>query len=262
MKTLIIPDIHNKIIRAETIICSEDADKVIFLGDFFDAYNDTLEDTELTALWVKKKMEDPKYHFIWGNHDIWYGFPWNKYLSCSGNSTTKANVINKILGREHWDKFQPYLWEQGFFLSHAGLNKRTLNSLNPEFVERDASLEEVEEILSTNWNRDKSNLMVGFDTILFQAGWDRGGRAPSGGLNWGCWSVFRCVPGMKQIVGHTISKNPCVKYLEGNRTLEDRELKIYPPEKADDCAGWAINIDTNLSSYATLENENLKIHKL
>ena len=46
MKTLIIPDIHTRFDVAESFIDKERPDNVVFLGDYFDTFDDTLEITE------------------------------------------------------------------------------------------------------------------------------------------------------------------------------------------------------------------------
>ncbi len=47
-KTIIISDIHNDYFTAEKIIKKENPDKIIFLGDYFDDFDDTVKDSENT----------------------------------------------------------------------------------------------------------------------------------------------------------------------------------------------------------------------
>ena len=45
MKTLVVPDIHNKIDVVQKILDKESSvDEVIFLGDWFDDFNDNVND--------------------------------------------------------------------------------------------------------------------------------------------------------------------------------------------------------------------------
>lgn len=265
MKTLIIPDIHNKIGRADLVIKAhyDEVDKVIFLGDFFDDYGDSVEDASKTASWVRAKMEDPKFNFIWGNHDISYGYHWSPFVRCSGYEMEKKDAIIKIMTRDCWDKFVPYIWEQDYLLSHAGASWNFLKTLNSSFKFSTITVEEIAQELEISWSIDQHrNLPQGSKPILFNAGWDRGGYDPAGGLNWGCWTTFNCVPGLKQIVGHTVVKKPLVKFIDEiithNLYVGDAGLAVYP----EDVKGWALNIDTNLHNYVILENGRVKIHNI
>lgn len=53
MKTVIISDIHHRWRKAEAIIAKEKAKKVIFLGDYFDDFNDNPHAARTTAQWLK-----------------------------------------------------------------------------------------------------------------------------------------------------------------------------------------------------------------
>ena len=49
MKTLIIPDMHNKTAEAEHVIQKENPDRTVFLGDYFDSYGEGIEFAHETA---------------------------------------------------------------------------------------------------------------------------------------------------------------------------------------------------------------------
>lgn len=51
-KILIVPDIHNDYHTAEMIIKKENLDKIIFLGDYFDDFYDTVKDAANVAKWL------------------------------------------------------------------------------------------------------------------------------------------------------------------------------------------------------------------
>lgn len=269
MKTLIIPDIHHKRTSVDLILKEhyDSVDKVIFLGDFFDAYNDSPVDAKKTAEWLKKKIQDPKLNFIWGNHDIPYAYPWNQHLYCSGFTIEKSKAISKVMSVEDWSRFVPYVWDQGFLLSHAGANWNFIRRLSSTFKHSTIQLDEIENELAISYKIDKGeNLPNGTKTILFNAGWDRGGREPAGGLNWGCWSVFNPVPGLKQIVGHTIQNIPSIKYIKEGMICSASYDAISYKEineefNLDIIKGWAINLDTNSNHYAISEGGDLNIIK-
>ncbi|MGB9030556.1 MAG: metallophosphoesterase, partial [Acidobacteriaceae bacterium] len=94
MKTLIIPDIHNKIEIADWIVGAEPADVVVYLGDYFDDFGDGPEDARRVAEWLNRTaLRDDRVCLI-GNHDVPYLFPATlKHTMCSGWSVAKAQAI-------------------------------------------------------------------------------------------------------------------------------------------------------------------------
>jgi len=94
MKIMIIPDIHTKFGIAETIIERENPDNVVFLGDYFDSFDDSLEVTEQTALWLKDSLEKKNRIHLLGNHDLSYLYP--DTHPCSGYSVGKLWTIKKV----------------------------------------------------------------------------------------------------------------------------------------------------------------------
>ena len=62
IKTIIIPDIHNDYHTAEKIIKKENPDKIIFLGDYFDDFYDTIKD--VTKWLVKSLQQKNRIHLI------------------------------------------------------------------------------------------------------------------------------------------------------------------------------------------------------
>ena len=71
-KTIIISDIHNDYFTAEKIIKKENPDKIIFLGDYFDDFDDTVKDSENTAKWLVKSLKQENRIHLIGNHDLSY----------------------------------------------------------------------------------------------------------------------------------------------------------------------------------------------
>ncbi len=69
-KLIIIPDLHNDYFTAEKIIKKENRDKVLFLGDYFDDFYDTLEDADNTAKWLTKSLQQKNRVHLIGNHDL------------------------------------------------------------------------------------------------------------------------------------------------------------------------------------------------
>ena len=94
MKTLIVPDIHNKIIEAESIIDHERPDNIVFLGDYFDDFNDSPIIAQQVAEWLKQSLKKPNRIHLIGNHDICYMT--NGDQKCSGWDGAKQMFINKV----------------------------------------------------------------------------------------------------------------------------------------------------------------------
>jgi predicted secreted acid phosphatase len=56
---MIISDLHNRIDWVEPALSSLQYNKVIFLGDYFDDFDDTVEDTKKVAKWLKQSVPKP-----------------------------------------------------------------------------------------------------------------------------------------------------------------------------------------------------------
>ncbi len=204
MDTLIIPDIHTKIKKAQRIIDEHPCGRRVFLGDFFDDFGDTAQSNQETASWLRIQLADPKNTFIWGNHDMHYGFTKNRSFRCSGYMPEKREAINEVMKREDWKKFVLYQEVDGWLISHAGLRH--------DFADRDlASNAEVALRLADSPD--------GIQHWMTAAGFGRGGGFVLGGLTWLDWgSEFQPIPGIKQIVGHTPKPQP--REREGNWCID------------------------------------------
>src|SRR3990167_9857683 len=115
MKTVIIPDIHTKFFEAENIIDFEQPDKIVFLGDYFDAFDDSLEKTQQVTLWLKESMEKENRVHLLGNHDLSY--MGNPDFRCSGFSEGKLYVIKKV--DVDLTKLKLFYYVDGWLCTHA-----------------------------------------------------------------------------------------------------------------------------------------------
>ena len=83
MKTLVIPDIHDKTDQVQSILETEkNYNEVVFLGDWFDSlcqYPNIL--ARKTALFLKSIIETDNFYFLIGNHDHQYMLD-NDYVKC------------------------------------------------------------------------------------------------------------------------------------------------------------------------------------
>ena len=99
MRTLIIPDVHQKLVKLERILENNTFDQLISLGDWFDDFYDTPAQAKKTAERIIELYSKYGENFIWllGNHDIPYLFPGTyDYYACSGNTRDKIKTIQEV----------------------------------------------------------------------------------------------------------------------------------------------------------------------
>ena len=194
-KTIIISDIHNDYLTAEKIISKENPEKIIFLGDYFDDFDDTVQDAINTAKWLKKSLQQENRIHLIGNHDLSYMTD-NPNLKCMGHREDKHKAI-----KEHnidWNKLLMHYWiDDKWLCTHAGLSndffKQQCNKKSDSIQKiLDFSKRDLEKI-------DDKNYIHSF----FQVGFSRGGSNGVGGPLWCDYDEFVDIPGINQIFGHT-----------------------------------------------------------
>ncbi len=236
MKTLVIPDIHHKVKVVDTILYKEAPDRVIFLGDWFDDFNDDDMLSRTTTAWLTCRMDrHPEDIFIWGNHDTHYGFP-SRETMCSGFSEVKMYAIREVMTSRHWDKFKFIHWEGDWLFSHAGLTAPHIDG---------APKDDLRGWLEWQENQAQIQLRSSRPHWFFQAGVSRGGRAPFGGVNWCDVNEFLPIDGVNQVFGHTPQPRPW-KY--------DTKRRKKTTVNSDNYC-----IDTHLWHYGVLVDGNFSI---
>jgi hypothetical protein len=202
---IVIPDIHHKTHIAQLVMDAHPREDFVFLGDYFDDWDDDERISQETARWLKGNLDNPRYLFLWGNHDLPYAYPEISGLWCSGFSLDKQAAIGEIMRPQDWGKLRFSHSAEGYLLTHAGLtNGLTL-----------ASGEEI-----------RTSLEAGALHRLLEAGRARGGPAPVGGITW-CDYLEEFYPHStysKQIFGHTPLRAPDVR--NGNLAL-DTHMKHF-----------------------------------
>lgn len=224
MDTLVVSDIHQKHEKAQRIIDNVPHDRVVFLGDYFDDYNDTPQNSYDTAVWVKQRMEEhPEDEFLIGNHDVPYLFG---PVQCSGFSVQKKAAIKHAVGdlQKFRSRMKLAVWVDGWLLTHAGL----CNGLHPAA--------DVNRLLSKEIAACMAQLEANNPHYLVEAGADRGGWRRHGGITWVDYRKFQPIPGVKQLFGHT--------------------LGLQPRNNGDN---WCI--DTKLDHYALIKDGELSVHE-
>lgn len=220
MRTLVIPDIHNDIGGADAIIDRETFDRVVFLGDYFDDFGDTVGAAQSAAAWLKRQLMEPNRVCLLGNHDAAYAFE-DRRFRCSGWTPQKQQSIDVIMKPADWRKLQPACpVDDTYLLTHAGLHPHWLPTEGP-------GRDEVYDFIRLAHYRV---LSTGFDD-LFGAGYSRGGSLPYGGITWLDYGEFEDSPAFKQVFGHTKGGNI-------------RKTK-----------GGSYCLDTGLAHYAIIEND-------
>jgi len=199
---LVISDIHNRVDWIEPFLAKTPHDQVIFLGDYFDDFNDTPEDAEKTALWLKESIQQPNRIHLWGNHDLsYFFFPVYKWLFCPGFTNEKQKAILAILDRDEVvSKLKFWHVEGDHIFSHAGMSPKIFLKPYQDFNEE--YLTELHRKLST---------MVEVDPRTY-LGWNQTADWYDG-VTWLRWAVYtnylyEGLPGFSQVVGHTYYRKP------------------------------------------------------
>lgn len=201
-KILVVGDVHNKphiLYQALTVADEHEVDKIIFIGDYFDDFNDTVDDVLETALSLNEVMKDPRVIALIGNHELSY----IEDQRCSGWSEGKRHVIESTL---HKYKLSLSYQEGNWLFTHAGLTRKWMkyaerlnitmhNKLDPEYVMKESN-ETYADWLNRFWEK--------YPGIYKSMGRERGGY----GIGSPLWAdieelVRDNLPGINQVVGHT-----------------------------------------------------------
>lgn len=206
MRYLVIPDVHERPDKLEHIRpLIKEADKVYFLGDWFDSFN-MKSDTKGTIHLLNEFLSDEKVHSCIGNHDCQYLFT-NPMFRCSGFRPHTVELVRKLVPTDIKRKFKLFHRVGDLVLSHAGYHPNYLPGdakdggtySHPSEKEADDA---VDMAFSGQYHR------------LFNPGEASGGRGV-GGPTWLRWpadgqssefsmTVDRFKPlNFPQIVGHT-----------------------------------------------------------
>jgi len=196
-RILIIPDLHNRTDRADYWLAQQ-FDSAVFLGDYFDAHDDTPEDARRVALWLRDHLTDTRLMFLIGNHDAHYIYPDYGTIAYPGFTREKAEAINEVLQLKDWNRMRLACMAGSFLVSHAGFS--------PIWV-RPPTLQKILHRCRTAEQRMAKGL---FDPV-FGNGELPGGAQKYGGPLAMDWGFFVPIQGISQIVGHTSGSDVRVK---------------------------------------------------
>ena len=126
MKILINPDIHGRVFWKYSIEHKNEFDKIIFLGDYLDAYSPDLlvnEKDNFKEIIQFKKDNLDKVILLLGNHDCHYIN--SKILHSSRYNPFKASIYHKLFN-DNLDLFQLVYIYNKYLFSHAGVYEEWL----------------------------------------------------------------------------------------------------------------------------------------
>jgi predicted phosphodiesterase len=261
---VILPDVHTHWRVAEKIIDhhKNDADKVIFLGDYFDQFHDNPHIAADTAEWFHHSVNQPNRVHICGNHDVQYWFKDCNEIRCSGYDKFKSIAINDIVTSADWRKVVFfYVIDDKWVCSHGGVHP---SWINPQYSEKKTvwTVPELAERLKMESQRCIRNLGRNEHHWFIQEGFGRIKESPYyGGILWCDWNrEFHCLEGINQLVGHT--PNPSLSWIY--RTKGDSRAKTAPlglVPKFDKDASYNLCLDSHpgLQFYALYVDGKLVI---
>jgi Calcineurin-like phosphoesterase len=217
-KTLILPDIHTHYKKAEKIISVESPDNIVFLGDYFDDWNDTVEQNYLTAKWLKESLNKPNRIHCFGNHELNYAFRQKSYR-CSGYTDQKYAAINSVLKEEDWRKLVSHTWVGEYLCTHAGVHRH--------FYEKYGNGEDFRTWLIKICDEAFDNAFKNKPSLpILRAGQSRSGIEMYGGIVWCDKNEFVNIDSVKQIFGHTPVEKPTWLY-DNNLALDVNNSDYY-----------------------------------
>lgn len=195
MNIIVIPDVHTNFEKVERIIKKYRKDnKFVFVGDYFDQYNDTPEENYFTAKWLKDTLDDPNRVYLFGNHDLPY-IPWAKFI-CSGFTLKKKEVINEVLTIDDWNKLKFFHFENRMYFSHAGLTEQWF--VNP--INNKLTIDYIQKQINDSVEKLKMGYLV---NAIWASDKFRGGNDKKGGILWNDWRNADLIENVRQVFGHT-----------------------------------------------------------
>ena len=205
--TIVVGDLHGQVEIAEKILTKTEGHyNVIFLGDYLDSYNRSVEDQIECLKIVLDAVENQGNRVVAlaGNHERSYLYA----ERCSGwNSITQFHV-NHL--KRKCDMFlREYFWmADDLLITHAGVSVDYV----PPYVKNLTLREKVQKFLNSD---DR-----------FAVGRTRGGMEEVGGIYWCDYNFeFLPVPGLRQIFGHT--RGNSIREKDGNYCIDCLE-DSYP----------------------------------
>lgn len=185
MNILVIPDVHcRKFWRTSIENNANDVEKIIFLGDYFDPYNETnLEKDEISMLndIINLKKNNPdKYILLIGNHDQHY--IWDESITGSRFNNLKFKKYYNIFN-DNLDLFNLVYVENDVIFSHAGITNIWAYDFLKYYVKRD-NLDECDSFVKECADILQHTNLKEYIHSLSDISFYRGGISQSGSCTW------------------------------------------------------------------------------
>jgi len=149
MKTVVVGDIHGRTVWKEIFHKEWDADRVVFVGDYFDSFDipgiDQLRNFEDIIKFKKESGKDVV--LLIGNHDLHY-FPEIGYTGTSGFQRNMYASISHAIN-ENRQHLQMCYAQDGFLFSHAGISTKWLKRVFKKAWNVNNVVEKVNELFAT-----------------------------------------------------------------------------------------------------------------
>ena len=192
MKIIVIGDVHGRTTWRNILELESDYDKVVFLGDYFDSFNKTINEQEKEFNDIMN-LDDNKTIRLLGNHDYHYMVDGCCYSGF--NKSTKFLIQKKLQDLFLQNKIQLIHIYEDIIMSHAGISKYWLDNVS--------NIHDVNEINNKTLDLHtlNHNSILGYngygDTISNSFIWIRPKSLES-----------NCIDNYRQIVGHTDMGKP------------------------------------------------------
>lgn len=216
MTILVFPDLHQapNVNQVEQLISDLKPDHTVFLGDYFDQFEDEPHEVEAMAHWLVSSLSKPDRTHLIGNHDLHYLNP--TATLCSGFDRRKYSMINSILTPDHWRQLKFHVFKEDYLMTHAGVSNDTAKAYNLKNAsEIGAFMDQAEK---DAWAILNAEPVPGeyLKHWFWAASLSRGGNSPYPGLVWCDFREFQPIAGLNQIVGHSKSGVIRAKYSADN----------------------------------------------
>lgn len=202
MKIIALGDTHGRDCWKRLIPNPNDADKIIFIGDYFDSldvpFNKQMEN--FLEILEYKKANPNLVSLLFGNHDYHY-YPGNE--TYSGYQWHYANQIRQVIKEAFLSGLFDMAYQAGALLfSHAGLSETWAKNFNISYDNPALDLNNLFHNDPSNFRWVHRSIQSGYGDNIYQSPiWI---RPPS--------LMIDAIPDIKYVVGHTHTKGPIKEY--------------------------------------------------
>ena len=144
MKIVALGDTHGRYNWKDIVAKESDADKIVFIGDYFDTHDDVTPEQQIDnflSILEYKKANMDKVVLLIGNHDYHYtGYAYSTY---SGYQYGAAPRIREILLEALKDDLMQMCYKHDIYVfTHAGITKTWATRCNIDINDLENSINE------------------------------------------------------------------------------------------------------------------------